>query len=164
MDEYQNGIVKSADLFFMATGPQRVDTASIKMFINYPGGQNDFIDTGVWDKRSGGELDSEETTYYAGGMVDRISLGGRVIPGNNTLSRLFRGERDQDTLGKLLSGVGKAPVRIVEQPLDLDGNAYGRPIVWNGILKKVTTPPRDSEGTGAAMIEIEVTTTGRPTA
>lgn len=145
------------------SGPQREDTASIRVYIQHIG-QTAFVNTGVWDKRSGGEVDSEETVYYPGEMADRISLGGRVTPGNNTLSRLFRGERDQDNLGKWFADVGKAAVRIVEQPLDINGSAYGRPIVWNGTLKRVTSPPRDSEGTGAAMVEIEVTTTGRPTA
>jgi hypothetical protein len=161
--EYQTGIVSSAGQFFAASGPQREDTASIRVYFQHVGATK-FTDTGIWDKRSGGELDSEETTYYPGGMADRISLGGRVTPGNNTLSRLFRGERDQDNLGKFFAGVGRSAIRIVEQPMDIDGNAYGNPITWTGILKRVTPPPRDSEGTAAAMIEIEVTTTGRPTA
>jgi len=163
MDPYQNGIIKSAGHFFMATGPQREDTAAIRVLVQHVG-DTKYTDTGIWDKRAGGELDSQETTYYPGAMADRISLGGRVIPGNNTLTRLFRGQRDQDTLGVMFAGVGKALVRVVEQPMDIDGNAYGQPITWNGTLKKVTPPARDSESTNAAMIEIEITTTGRPTA
>ena len=162
-DEYQNNIISSGAHFEAAGGPQREDTAAIIVYVKYVG-DNHFTDTGIWDKRDGGEVDSEETTYNPGAMAERISLGGRVVPGNNTLSRLFRGSRDQDTLQKMFNAAGKSDVQIYEQPMDIDGNAYGRPIVWTGTLKRVTPPPRDSNSNNAALIEIEVTTTGTPTA
>lgn len=164
-DEYQPGIAAAGEFFyasFTGTG-QREDTASIQLRIKVPG-NNNYSDFGIWDKRSGGELDSEETTYYPGAMSDRISLGGRVVPGNNTLQRLFAGDRDQRQLATLYKCVGRASVTVTEQPLDRDGNAYGNPIVWNGILKKVASPNRDSESNNAALIEIEVSTVGRPSA
>lgn len=147
----------------MAGGPQREDTAAISVRIKFVG-DSGFTDTGIWDKRSGGDVDSEETKYYPGGMKDPISLGGRITPGNNTLSRLFEGSRDQNILGRLFAAAGKAEVIVAEQPMDIEGAAYGRPIVWTGRLKKVTPPPRDSESNNAALIEIEVSTEGRPTA
>lgn len=161
-DTYQSGILEAGSPF-MASGPQREDTASISVSVKFPGDTR-YTNTGIWDKRSGGELDSSETKYTPGNLGDPISLGGRIIPGNNTLQRLFRGARDQDTLQKMFNAVGRSPVIVSEQPLDIDGNAYGRPIVWNGVLKKCTPPPRDSESQNAALIEIEVSTTGRPTA
>lgn len=160
--EYQPNIVASG-FHFEAIGPQREDTASINVRIMLPG-DTTYSDFGIWDKRSGGELDSEDNPYRAGGMADRISLGGPVTPGNNTLSRLFRGQRDQDRLQRLYDAVGRSQVVIAEQPMDIDGNAYGRPLVWQGRLKRCTPPPRDSTSSGPAMIEIEVTTSGRPTA
>jgi len=169
-DLYQTGIKKAGKLFtaqvsrsgYTGTG-QREDMAALHLRIRVPGNQS-FSDFGIWDKRSGGELDSEETTYYPGNMSDRISLGGRVVPGNNTLQRLFAGDRDQRQLATLYKCVGKAAVTITEQPLDRDGNAYGNPIVWTGTLKKVASPNRDSESNNPALIEIEVSTEGRPTA
>jgi hypothetical protein len=163
-DKYQSGIVHAGYYFAAAaTTGQREDTAAIHVSIKYPG-DGSFSRIGIWDKRSGGELDSEEVKYYPGAMGEQEQLGGRVVAGNNTLSRLFKGDRDQAILGKLFSAVGKSAVKITEQPLDTDGNAYGNPIVWNGILKKVQSPARDSESTSVAMIEIEVSTKGRPTA
>lgn len=164
LDSYQSGIARAGALFTaMAPTGQREDTASIQLRIKVPG-NNSFTDYGIWDKRSGGELDSEETTYYPGAMADRISLGGRVVPGNNTLQRLFKGDRDQKQLATLYKCVGRAEVTITEQPMDVDGNAYGNPIVWTGILKKVASPNRDSESNNPALIEIEISTTGRPAA
>lgn len=168
LDSYQNGIIRAGVAFAarinspIVTG-QREDTASLRLSIKHPG-DNNYTDYGIWDKRSGGELDSEETTYYPGNMADRISLGGRVVPGNNTLQRLFNIDRDRPILDKLYSMVGRARCNISEQPLDRDGNAYGDPITWTGILKKVATPNRDSESNNAALIEIEISTEGRPTA
>lgn len=162
MDTYQNGIVSSANMYFAASvdGPQREDTQDVNVKIRYVLGngkiQPNWVDLGTWDKQSGGSLDSEETTYHPGGMADRISLGGRQIPENVTVSRIFR-HQDQDRLANLFNGVGKSPAVISVQGMDLDGNAYGTPVVWSGILKKVTPPPRDSEGTAAAMIELEFT-------
>jgi hypothetical protein len=163
LDSYQSGVVRAGALFTAVQTGQREDTASIQLRIQVPGNSS-YTDYGIWDKRSGGELDSEETTYYPGAMADRISLGGRVVPGNNTLQRLFKGDRDQKQLATLYHCVGKAKVTVTEQPLDIDGNAYGHPIVWSGILKKVASPNRDSESNNAALIEIEISTVGRPTA
>jgi len=163
-DEYQPGIVNAGYFFAAAaTTGQREDTAAIHVSIMFPG-DSSYTKMGIWDKRSGGELDSEEVKYHPGAMADQIQLGGRVVPGNNTLSRLFKGDRDQARLGQMFAAVGKSKVKITEQPLDTDGNAYGNPIVWIGILKKVASPNRDSESNNPAMIEIEVSTSARPTA
>lgn len=119
---------------------------------------------GVWDKKSGGELDSDETRYSPGGMLPQISLGGRKQTGNVTLSRLYDRKDDHDRINTLFNAVGKGKVTISQRPMDPDGNAYGRPIIYNGTLKRVTVPDVDSESSTAAMIEIEVTVSGYPAA
>jgi hypothetical protein len=48
--------------------------------------------------------------------------------------------------------------------MDPDGNIYGNPVVWNGTLKRVQVPDVDSERSEAALIEIEITVDGEPTA
>jgi hypothetical protein len=117
---------------------------------------------GIWDKRSGGELDSEDVKYYPGGMFEAISLGGRRTTGNVTLSRLYDKIDDQGTINDLFAAVGKKQIQITQRAMDLDGNEWGNPIMYLGILKRVTIPDVDSESTSAALIEIEATITGVP--
>jgi len=120
----------------------------------------DATDLGVWDKLTGGEVDSEETKYRPGGMGAHVSLGGSVEVGNLTISRLYQLARDHDRIHWLISRAGKGSVVINRQPLDADGNAYGRPLVYTGTLKTVTPPEVDSESSDAALLECEVTPAG----
>lgn len=120
---------------------------------------------GVWDKKTGGELDSDSVSYYPGNMENRQSLGGRVVPGNLTLQRLYDRQDDHDKINTLLNAVGKGSVTVTQHPLDIDGHPYvSKSIVWNGKLKRVHIPDVDSEATGPALIEIEVEVSGAPTA
>jgi hypothetical protein len=120
-------------------------------------------DTGIWDKLTGGEVDSEELKYKPGGMARQISLGGSVNVGNVTVSRLYDLTRDHLRLGGWIAGVGRARVIIKKQPLDLNAIAFGPPVTYTGILKMVTPPEVDSEATDAALVELEVTTDGEVT-
>jgi len=120
-------------------------------------------DLGVWDKLEGGEVDSEEAKYKPGAMGAHISLGGSVEVGNLTISRLYRLDRDHEGatgIHWLLSRVGKGNCTINRQPLDTDGNAFGRPLVYTGKLKTVTPPDVDSESGDAAVLECEITPAG----
>lgn len=146
----------------MAGGPTRQDTHRITVSIADPV-TGVLTSYGVFDKWSGGELDSEQTQYYAGGMVPPVSLGGRKTAGNVTLSRLYRLERDHDRIQKLHDAVGRSKAILSRQPLDIQGNVYGRPIVYNATLKKVQAPDLDSEQSGPALLELEFTVDGYPT-
>ena len=117
-------------------------------------------DFGIWDKLTGGEIDSEETKYKPGGMGASVSLGGSTEVGNLTISRLYLLARDHERIHWLIGRAGKGDVVINRQPLDVDGNAYGRPLVYTGVLKTVTPPEVDSESSDAALLECEVTPAG----
>lgn len=145
----------------MPIEPTRADTWSVSVFIQAHDGH--MIPLGVWDKRSGGEVDSEEYKYNPGGMVEPISLGGRRTVGNITVSRNYRLVRDHQDISQLLiNGVGRARMSVAAQPLDINGVPFGRSIVWAGTLKRCTLPEHDSEGSDAAMIELEITPEGSP--
>lgn len=123
----------------------------------------DGTDLGVWDKLSGGEVDSEETKYKPGGMGAMVTLGGSVEVGTVTISKLytlpdFHGAADR--IHWLIGRVGKATCTVNRQPLDTDGNAYGRPLVYTGTLKSVTPGEVDSESSDALQLECEVTPAG----
>jgi hypothetical protein len=122
-----------------------------------------FGNIGVFDKMTGGDIDSEETKYKPGGMGASISLGGSQTPGNCIVSRFYDYSRDNALCKHLLGVVGKVQMSITKSPMDPDGNYYqdaGASLVYTGTLKRVTPPEPDSEGTGAAMLEIEMSTAG----
>jgi hypothetical protein len=120
----------------------------------------DGVNTGVWDKMSGGEMSSEDTKYKPGAMAKQVSLGGSQNLDNVTVSRLFDLDRDNPNVKTWMNRCGKAPVVVTKQPLDHDGAAYGDPIVYGGTLLRCTPPEHDSESSDAALLEIEVSTDG----
>src|SRR5215831_13401885 len=115
---------------------------------------------GTWDKLTGGEIDSEETTFKPGGMGNRISLGGSVNVGNVVVSRLYDLQKVHAVVHWLLPRVGKGSVTVKKQPLDVDGNPWGRALVYTGKLKQVTPPEVDSEASDAALLALEMTPVG----
>jgi len=148
----------------MAGGPTRQDTWKVNVTVEDVGNPNrPMMNLGTWDTKQGGEVDSEEFKFNPGGLGDAVSLGGRKNVGNVTVSRLYRLIRDhQDLSQRMINGVGKARAIVAQQPLDIDGNAFGRPIVYNGTLKRWTPPEHDSQSSDAAMVEMEITIEGQP--
>jgi hypothetical protein len=118
-------------------------------------------DYGVWDKLSGGEVDSETLKYKPGGMGNAITLGGSTEVGDVTLSRLFQVGRDTETIHRLIGRVGKGDAVVARQVLDPDGHVWGAGgLVYAGKVKTVTPPEIDSESSDAALVEVVVSPTG----
>lgn len=124
------------------------------------------LNLGVFDARTGGQGDSEETVYYPGAMGERQSLGGRQTADNVIVSRNYRIVRDhQQLINRLYAGRGSARMIVTQTPLDASKNAYGPPITWRGTLKRVSAPEHNSSSNDAAMLELEMTTdSGSPVA
>lgn len=115
---------------------------------------------GVWDTLAGGDVDADETKYRPGGMAPQKSLGGPPTTNNVTLGRLLDRE-DWDFMHSLMaSRVGKADVVVARQPLDTDGNPFGRPLVYRGVLQNVNPGDTDSNSSDAQVWEIVVSTEG----
>lgn len=138
-----------------AVGPSRQDTWVLRVYL-------DNVYMGIWDKKTGGEFDSDEAKYYPGNMAPAISLGGKRTTGNITLQRFYGRQRDHDNIQKWFNAVGRGIVTVSQKPKDFDGIEYGKPIIYNGTLKRCSPPDVDSEGTGVALFEIEVTVDGDP--
>lgn len=132
----------------------REDTFSVRVSV-------DGVDLGTWDKSSGGAVDSSETKYKPGGMAQEVSLGGSRTTENVTVTRL-NDPILHAFVPWLLGRAGRGSAVVVRQPLDENGAAFGRPITWRGKLKSVTLPDTDSEGDGAALVALEVSTVGTP--
>jgi hypothetical protein len=72
---------------------------------------------GTWDTLKGGDNDSTVTNYRPGGMV---------------------------ALKVVRAKVGKSSAVVSRQLLDVDGNPYGSPLIYSGILKQVMPGDTDS--------------------
>lgn len=116
----------------------------------------DGVSLGIFDKMSGGDIDSEETKYKQGAMQGEIVIGGSRTVTNITLSRLYDFDVDNANKSTLIAAVGRGDVVVTKQPLDVDGNTYGTSTVYNGKLKQVTFPDHDSNSSAAGIIEFEV--------
>ena len=121
------------------------------------------ITLGIWDKKTGGDLDSDEVKYYPGGMAPVEALGGRLNPTNLTIQRIYDRVDDGAHVTQLLNAVGKGIMTVTQRALDLEGVGMPKRVIWTGILKRVRVPDVDSETTGAALIEIEITVNASPT-
>jgi voltage-gated potassium channel Kch len=155
--------LKSAEAFSMAAGgPTRSDTYLLNVQIQHPVSGN-MINYGTFDKMTGGELSSGATQYNPGGMAPPVSLGGRKTTSNVVVSRLYRLGRDHDVIQQILDGVGKSRMVVTKQPLDIEGNTYGKPIIFQGVLDRCKEPEVDSETSTAGLLELEMVVEGYPT-
>lgn len=144
-------------------GPTRQDTYKITVWLeDIDSGTMIELD-GPFDKMSGGAIDSEDNKYYPGGMGPPVSLGGRKMVDNVTVSRLYRLSRDHDRIHKQIERVGKADAIIQKQPLDINGHVWGTAVVYKGTLKRVALPDVDSEASAAGLMEMEFVINGFPT-
>jgi len=133
--------------------PTREDTHNVSVAV-------DGRDLGLFDQKSGGELDSEENLYSPGGMLGQISIGGQQTIGNVTVERYYDALRDHPLMAWLASRRGWGRVSIGVTPRDPQGVVRGDPIVYSGTLKTVTPAEVDSTGTDMAKWSMEVTCDG----
>lgn len=138
-----------------AQGGTRSDTYDVEVSING-------IGFGTFDKMEGGEIDSKEVKYAPGNMGEEESLGGKRTVSNVVVRRLYKLGRDHIESQRLINWAGKAPMVVVKQPLDINGVAFGQPIVYRGGMKRVKFPDHDSETNDAGLLEIEMTVDGIP--
>jgi len=119
---------------------------------------NDF---GVWDKFTGGDLASTVTPYNPG-SGPQVPLPGIQTVSPITVSRLYDLNRDHANLPALYDAVGGGTCIVKIVPLDKNGMAFGKAIIWSGILDKVTVPQPDSSSSDPALITLEITPGGQP--
>jgi hypothetical protein len=113
---------------------------------------------GTFDTLTGGGVDSDEVKWHPGGMGETISLGGTSEIENVVIGRIYLLARDhQQFAASSLFYPGRVGMVIVKQPLDGEGNAWGRPIVYIGTFKRCSPPEHDSNATDAGVIEYEMT-------
>lgn len=118
--------------------------------------------TGVWDRFEGGEIDSETRQYRAGGMAAPEALPGAPTVSDITISRGYRSERDAALERWLVANIGEWAT-VGKQALDRRAQPIpGGLINFRCVLKGITTPTVDSEGTEVQMLSVVFTVDGLP--
>jgi hypothetical protein len=112
---------------------------------------------GTFEVKTGGESDSEETTYLLGAMGERISLGGSKTPGNVVVNRIYDLARDHTMTQWLEDRVGGSTMEVQQQPLDRAKRPWGTPIIYKGSFKRWQPPEVDAQSSDAALLELEMT-------
>lgn len=134
----------------------RSDQYDVTVVIKAGGSLATDLDLGTFDTFEGGEVDSEETKYWPGGLGQQISLGGRRTVGNVTVGKLYDQTTDHPNMGTIMGLVGKNTVVVTKTSLTIDDVAVAKPLVYEGKLKSITPPSHDSESGDAATWEMEV--------
>lgn len=106
---------------------------------------------GVFDRLTGGDISAENVTRQTG--EGRKVYPAKGKPSDLTVVRGFERVRDWELVRQLEKRAGIATMTVTEQPLDEDGNAWGRPKTKTGILNSVnggevdkdSDEPRDLE-------------------
>jgi len=138
-------------------GPTRTDTYRVNVSIEHPANGN-MLNYGIFDKLTGGEVDSEEAVYRPGNMGARESLGGSVTYSNVIVSRLYKLDRDHSVIAQIRNSVGKCSMIISKTPLNIHGESEGiSPVTYRGTLKRLALPEHDSMATDPGLFELEMT-------
>lgn len=116
---------------------------------------------GVWDTFKGGDIDSEASTYKAGGMAEQEAIGGQSSIATITLDKALDLQNDWPTAQQLMAiSAGNAPVTVHRQPLDINKNPSGSPLTYTGILKSISVGDTDSTKSDVQMWTIAVVLNG----
>lgn len=109
---------------------------------------------GIFDTRTGGEVDSEPGKRHVGGQSAPNVYKSRPTTGDVTVSRGYERERDHELARRLELRAGRAEMSVSEQPLDDEGNPWGKPKTWTGKLKSVNTGDYDADSDEPRMLEL----------
>jgi hypothetical protein len=116
---------------------------------------------GTWDTLKGGDNDSTTQNYRPGGMQALKVIAGQSTVSPLTLDKSLERETDWAIIGTLMrASVGKSQVMVSRQLLDDDGNPYGTPLIYNGILKQVLPGDTDSMKADALLWSIVIVPNG----
>lgn len=120
-------------------------------------------DLGPWAGLTGGDMDSDPTVFYPGGMRPARSLGGSTTTDEVTMSKLLDDLTDDDVRWLIDRQGTESPVVATRLFLDAANRATRRPLVYRGTLKRVGFGEYDAESSDPLLIEIELSITGKPT-
>lgn len=123
------------------------------------GGRN----LGNWAGLDGGDVDSDPTVYFPGGMRPARSQGGSPSTDDVTVRKLLDDLTDDD-VRYIIDQCGKStPCVLTRLFLDAADRATRRPMVYRGTTKGFSIDEYDAESADPLLIHVTFTITGKPT-
>lgn len=117
-------------------------------------------DLGIFDTWEGGNVTADNTKHRRGGMGPQVAVGGPKTIEDVTVTRDYDVLRDHQHAHWLSSVVGKARVTASKIWLDDDDIAFGRPLVYTGVLIGYVNPEADSDSGDIAMVSLTINPDG----
>jgi hypothetical protein len=114
---------------------------------------------GVFDTMTGGDAVAKSVKHRPGGMGPEQSFTSLVSFTDITTARVYIPTRDVTVEATLIPKGGKKVGIVTRQPLDADGNAYGKALVFTGRFLGVKPPKVDSNSDAVAMFELDFSVT-----
>lgn len=114
---------------------------------------------GTFDTWSGGDALATETKHRPGGMGDEVSIAGLISYAAGTVTRVYERSRDHELLRTLTPKGGRVKASVTEQPLDDNGNVWGKPNVYTGRFMGVKRGDVDSTSGSPRMLELDISVT-----
>lgn len=115
----------------------------------------------VWQKSSGGAVDSEGSKSFPGDMLPQKAHGGPKTTEELTLEAEIVPARDMETIEWLESRAGKGDANVTESICDADGNSFQVMNRWTGKLKKVDRGGGDATSANPRVLTVEIETDGK---
>jgi hypothetical protein len=138
----------------MAEFGQREDLYNVTVIVTGTDGNKAKF---VFDKMSGGNVTAKVTKYRAAnGTQDEKILGGGKSVADITIVGLMTFDMYQ-WVPWMMDQTGKAHVNINKQPLDLDGNPYGKALTYYGRLTDTKPPDTDASSENAGTLTLTAT-------
>jgi hypothetical protein len=112
---------------------------------------------GVWDDKTGGENIAAATRHRPGGMGPEQVFPALPTLSAIVLSRVYDTTKGDVALcGQLSQLAGRVYATVTEQPLDPQGNAFGVPRTFRGLLSSAKPGPISSDSNALRMWEVDI--------
>lgn len=112
------------------------------------------LPNGTFDTKSGGQPSANTSTYYNGGDREPEVYADQKVYSDMVVGRGYERDRDQAMLLDLDGRIGEFAPIITVTPLDKAGTPSGPPKRYKGLLKGLSDPDADSNGTAIAKCEL----------
>jgi hypothetical protein len=113
---------------------------------------------GVFDTRTGGEITAAPTKRRSGGMGPIKQHKALPDYGDTTVTRDYELARDHPLYPWLAGRCGKGEMVVADFLLDPNGQRFGRPTTYTGILMTVTSPDADANSTDTNTLGLTMQT------
>lgn len=126
-----------------------------------------FYPSAFWSSADGGDITADEISYTDTNTNLKMTLAGVLGVGKKTLKKVHDPVVDAPLLAAITAQFKSAkPFSVTVQPVknDVEGTALGSLTTYpNCTLLGFKPPKYDREGSGVAMIEIDVAVNSMPT-